>query len=51
MGRRRREVCAACGMQADSGGLVGIDFGSGNVSVVGSTLTNIAVRARCLSIL
>jgi hypothetical protein len=38
-------------MQARNlGGLVGIDNGGiGNVSVVGSTLTNIAVRAHCLS--
>ena len=43
--------CAACGMQASgNGGLVGIDSGgTGHVSVVGSTLTSISVRARCLS--
>jgi hypothetical protein len=35
-------------VQAGSGGLVGINKnGTGNVSVVGSTLTNIAVRAHC----
>jgi hypothetical protein len=40
-------------MQANgNGGLVGISLGgTGNVSVVGSTLTNIAVRAHCLSTL
>ena len=47
-GGRRRELCAAWGVQANYGGLVGISEGStGNVSVVGSTLTNIAVRAHC----
>ena len=37
----------ACGMQANgNGGLVGIsDGGTGHVSVVGSTLANITVRA------
>ena len=52
MGERRRELCAACGMQAGYGGLVGIsDGGEGHLSVVSSTLTNIAVRAHCLSTL
>jgi hypothetical protein len=47
LGWRRRELCAACGVQANgNGGLVGID-GSGNISVVGSTLTNISVRTHC----
>ncbi len=37
---------AACDMQATSGGLVHISFGgTGNFSVVGSTLANITVRA------
>jgi hypothetical protein len=47
-GGRRRERCAACGVQANYGGLVGI-FGSstGHVSVVGSTVANITVRAHC----
>ncbi len=45
---RRRELCAAWGVQANGyGGLVGIFDGTGNVSVVGSTLSNIAVRAHC----
>ncbi len=46
-------ACAACGVQANRfGGLVGIlDGGTGHVSVVGSTLTNIAVRAHFLSTL
>jgi hypothetical protein len=49
LGGRRREPCAACGVQALSdGGLVGIIYGStGHVSVVGSTLANITVRAHC----
>jgi hypothetical protein len=55
LGGRRRELCAAWGVQAgNSGGLVGIDveqgctcFGNGNVTVVGSTLKNISVRAHC----
>jgi hypothetical protein len=42
----RRELCAAWGVQANYGGLVGIS-GIGNVSVVGSTLTNITVRVHC----
>jgi hypothetical protein len=48
-GGRCREPCAAWGVQAKYlGGLVRIDNdGTGNVSVVGSTLTNIAVRAHC----
>jgi hypothetical protein len=48
-GGRCREPCAACGVQAgNNGGLVGISGGgTGHVSVVGSTLTNITVRARC----
>ncbi len=46
-GGRRRELCAACGVQADTGGLVGISEGTGHVSVVGSTLANITVRAHC----
>jgi hypothetical protein len=46
LGGRRRELGAACGMQANYGGLVGIsDGGTGHVSVVGSTLANIWVRA------
>ncbi len=45
---RRRELCAAWGVQAYRGGLVGISGDStGHVSVVGSTLTNITVRAHC----
>jgi hypothetical protein len=49
-GGRRREHCAACGVQAFTGGLVGIvNQGTGHVSVIGSTLTNITVRAHCLS--
>jgi hypothetical protein len=59
LGGRRRELCAACGLQANgNGGLVGIkknrmsgSGGTGYVSVVGSTLTNITVRAHCLSTL
>ncbi len=50
LGGRRRELCAAWGVQAgnNGGGLVAISGGgTGNVSVVGSTLTNIAVRAHC----
>ncbi len=49
LGGRRRELCAAWGVQAGKdGGLVGIDSGgTGHVSVVGSTLANIAVRAHC----
>jgi hypothetical protein len=47
LGGRRREPCAAWGVQAYDGGLVGISFGTGNVSVVGSTLANITVRAHC----
>jgi hypothetical protein len=49
LGERRRELCAACGVQANEfGGLVGIlNGGNGNVSVVGSTLANISVRAHC----
>ncbi len=49
LGGRRRELCAAWGVQAHGyGGLVGIfGSGTGNVSVVGSTLTNIKVRAHC----
>jgi hypothetical protein len=43
---------SACGMQAtggmEHGGLVSIsDGGTGHVSVIGSTLTNITVRAHC----
>jgi hypothetical protein len=49
LGGRRRELCAAWGVQAKydgGGGLVHISYGgTGNVSVVGSTLTNITVRA------
>jgi hypothetical protein len=41
----RRERCAACDMQANTGGLVHIYIGgTGNVSVIGSTLA-ITVRA------
>ena len=49
LGGRRGELCAACGVQAEGdGGLVGIDNGgTGHVSVVNSTLANIAVRAHC----
>jgi hypothetical protein len=53
LGGRRREPCAAWGVQANTGGLVGISGGGGtrvtlgHVSVVGSTLTNITVRAHC----
>ncbi len=58
LGGRRRELCTACGVQASGkqgfGGLVGIiaagvDTGVtlGHVSVVGSTLSNISVRAHC----
>jgi hypothetical protein len=48
LGGRRRELCAAWGVQAYNGGLVAI-FGdsTGHVSVVGSTLANITVRAHC----
>jgi hypothetical protein len=52
-GGRCREPCAACVVQANRGGLVGISGGGGtgvtlgHVSVVGSTLTNITVRAHC----
>ncbi len=48
-GGRRRELCAAWGVQANGyGGLVGIvGSGTGNVSIVNSTLTNIKVRAHC----
>ncbi len=52
-GGRRRELCAAWGVQAyDDGGLVGISGDGtgvtlGNVSVVNSTLANISVRAHC----
>jgi hypothetical protein len=54
LGGRRREPCAAWGVQAkNNGGLVGI-FGlsigsstTGHVSVVNSTLANITVRAHC----
>ncbi len=46
---------AACGVQVNDygGGLVGISDGgsTGYVSVIGSTLTNITVRAYCLSTL
>jgi hypothetical protein len=51
LGGRRREPCAACGVQANGdgcgfGGLVAVENGGiGNVSVVGSTLANITVRA------
>ncbi len=50
LGVRRRELCAACRMQAEilfggGGGLVRIDDITGNVSVVDSTLTNIEVCA------
>ncbi len=48
LGERHRELCAAWGVQANYGGLVGVNNGgTGNVSVVGSTLTNISVRAHC----
>jgi hypothetical protein len=52
LGGRRRELCAACGVQANGqygtgGGLVSIYGGTGHVSIVGSTLTNITVRAHC----
>ena len=49
LGGRRRELCAAWGVQANIGGLVGISYDSstGHVSVVGSTLANITVRAHC----
>jgi hypothetical protein len=49
LGGRRRELCAAWRVQAgNTGGLVGISYGgTGHVSVVGSTLTNITVRAHC----
>jgi hypothetical protein len=48
LGGRRRELCAAWGAQANYGGLVMISIGgTGHVSVVGSTLANITVRAHC----
>jgi hypothetical protein len=56
LGGRRRELCAAWVVQANgNGGLVGITLGlnvngfdgNGHVSVVGSTLTSITVRAHC----
>jgi hypothetical protein len=49
LGGRRRELWAACGVQAgNNGGLVDISGGgTGNLSVVGSTLANITVRAHC----
>jgi hypothetical protein len=47
LGGRRRELCAAWGVQAYDGGLVGISGGTGHVSVVNSTLANISVRAHC----
>ncbi len=48
LGGRRRELCAAWGVQAYRGGLVDISGrGTGNVTVVGSTLTNISVSAHC----
>jgi hypothetical protein len=50
LGGRRRELSAAWRVQANGqfGGLVGVyNDGFGNVSVVGSTLTNISVRAHC----
>jgi hypothetical protein len=48
LGGRRRELCAAWGVQANNGGLVDISgTGTGHVSVVGSTLANITVRAPC----
>jgi hypothetical protein len=48
LGGRRRELCAAWRVQANEfGGLVGISDGIINVSVVGSTLANITVRAHC----
>ena len=52
-GGRRRELCAAWGVQANGGGgLVGITGATGSgftfhVSVVGSTLSYITVRAHC----
>jgi hypothetical protein len=48
-GAAAQELCAACGVQANGdGGLVGIfDGGTGHVSVVGSTLIGIKVRAHC----
>jgi hypothetical protein len=53
LGRAPPRACAACGVQAYKGGLVGISGigGTVNVSVVGSTLANISVRAHCLSTL
>jgi hypothetical protein len=47
----RRKLCAACGMQAGrDGGLVRIGYeGKINVSIVGSTLTGVTVRAHFLS--
>jgi hypothetical protein len=48
LGGRRRELCAAWGVQArNEGGLVSFYGGAGHVSVVGSTLANITVRAHC----
>jgi hypothetical protein len=49
LGGRRRELCAAWGVQAGgNGGLVSISDGAtGHVSVVGSTLSNMAVLAHC----
>ena len=49
LGGRRRELCAACGVQAGNCvGLVSNSGGNGsNVSVVGSTLVSISVRAQC----
>ncbi len=61
LGGRRRELCAACDVQATwNGGLVSISNGGtgvtlasgngvtlGHVSVVNSTLANITVRAHC----
>ena len=46
---RRGELCAAWGVQANyGGGLVGISGRStGHVSIVGSNLANISVRAHC----
>jgi hypothetical protein len=46
------QTCVACGMQAvnSDGGLVDIqNSGTGHVSVVGSTLTNMEVREHCMS--
>jgi hypothetical protein len=48
IGADGRSCELACGVQANGdGGLVSIFRGTGHVSVVGSTLTNIAVRANC----